>query len=98
MLLGEYNYTKNFIESNDSSWWAKLVFVIFVFDMSVVLMNLILGLAVSDIDGLKRSSEVKRVLNECCIVKTMEEVFYFMSKIVPLLERYKMLINVISLI
>ena len=87
MLLGEYNYTVNFVRSEDSSWWAKLVFVIFVFDMSVVLMNLILGMAVSDIDALQRSSEVKRMINECYIVKTMEEIFYFMAKIAPFLDR-----------
>ena len=95
MLLGEYNYTANFIRNDnashlrahnattsfirteDSTWWAKLVFITFVFDMSVVLMNLILGLAVSDIDALQRSSEVKRMANECYIVKTMEEIIYF---------------------
>ena len=105
MLLGEYNYTANFIRKDnanhlstynhttnftvteDSTWWAKLVFVIFVFDMSVVLMNLILGLAVSDIDALLRSSEVKRMVNECYIVKTMEEIIYFFCKMAPFLER-----------
>ena len=87
MLLGEYNYTNNFIKSEGSSWWAKLVFVIFVFDMSVVLMNLILGMAVSDIDALQRSSEVKRMANECYIVKTLEELFYFISKVAPFMDR-----------
>ena len=107
MLLGEYNFTANFIRNNhnssvtaqtnhigdfnnpmESSWWAKLVFMIFVFDMSVVLMNLILGMAVSDIDELQRSSEVKRIVNECFIVKTMEEMVCFMGKIIPFLDRY----------
>jgi hypothetical protein len=105
MLLGEYNYTANFIRNDnanhlrsynqttnfirteDSSWWAKLVFITFVFDMSVVLMNLILGLAVSDIDALQRSSEVKRMGNEFCIVKAMEEIIYFICKMLPFLDR-----------
>ena len=86
---GEYNYKPSFLTPEDSSCWAKLVFVIFVFDMSVVLMNLILGMAVSDIDALQKSSEVKRMVNECYIVKTMEEIFYFLGKFVPFLHRYK---------
>ena len=113
MLLGEYNYTANFIRNDnashlraynhtnhttsfirteDSTWWAKLVFITFVFDMSVVLMNLILGLAVSDIDALQRSSEVKRMANECYIVKTMEEIIYFICKMLPFLDRYENII------
>ena len=71
----------------ESSWWAKLVFMIFVFDMSVVLMNLILGMAVSDIDELQRSSEVQRIINECFIVKTMEEMVCFMGRFIPFLDR-----------
>ena len=107
MLLGEYNFTVNFIKSSgnstnldqgqdaddsinpmESGWWAKLVFLIFVFDMSVVLMNLILGMAVSDIDELQRSSEVQRIINECFIVKNIEEIIYCMAKVIPCLDRY----------
>ena len=43
---------------------AKLIFVVFVFDMSVALMNLVLGLAVSDIDELQRNSAVRRMIQE----------------------------------
>lgn len=108
MLLGEYNFTANFIISSsnstilaqthftddstnpmESSWWAKLVFMIFVFDMSVVLMNLILGMAVSDIDELQRSSEIQRIINECLIVKNMEDIVYCMAKVIPCLDRYQ---------
>ena len=107
MLLGEYNFTANFIvrdinstvkdqidDTNgldspiNSAWWGKLVFMIFVFDMSVVLMNLILGMAVSDIDELQRSSEVKRIINECFIVKNMEDIIYCMAKVIPCLDRF----------
>ena len=41
-MLGEYDYSDNF-RGDEASWAARLVFVIFVIDMSVVLMNLILA-------------------------------------------------------
>jgi hypothetical protein len=53
MLMGEYGYYQNFL---NSSAVAKILFVVFLIDMSVVLMNLVLGLAVSDIDQLQKNS------------------------------------------
>ena len=87
MLLGEYNYKANFIDPEESGFWAKVIFVIFVLDMSVVLMNLILGMAVSDIEGLQRSSAIKRMVNESMIVDNMEGLFLFMGKIMPMMDR-----------
>ena len=87
MLLGEYNYKSNFIDPEESGFWAKIMFVIFVLDMSVVLMNLILGMAVSDIDGLQRSSAIKRMVNETMIVDNMEGFFLFIGQIMPIMDR-----------
>ena len=53
MLMGEYNYYQNFLHSGAV---AKVLFVLFLLDMSVVLMNLVLGLAVSDIEQLQKNS------------------------------------------
>jgi hypothetical protein len=41
MLMGEYEYTINFVSNTNASVMAKVLFVIFVIDMSVVLMNLV---------------------------------------------------------
>ena len=87
MLLGEYNYAANFVTTPDSSFWSKLVFVVFVMDMSVVLMNLILGMAVSDIDALQKTSAMKRMVNETLIVKSMETFFLFFARIMPFMDR-----------
>lgn len=88
MLLGEYNYTTNFVTTEDASVWSKLLFILFVMDMSVVLMNLILGMAVSDIDALQKTSAIKRMLNECLIVKSMEGFFMFVGGVMPFMDRY----------
>ena len=88
MLLGEYNYASNFILPVESGFWAKALFVVFVLDMSVVLMNLILGMAVSDIEALQKSSAIKRMVNETMIVDNMETFFCFGGTIMPWMDRY----------
>lgn len=87
MLLGEYNYKSNFIDPEESGFWAKLFFIVFVLDMSVVLMNLILGMAVSDIDALQKSSAIKRMVNETMIVEYMEGFFLFGGRTMPFMDR-----------
>ena len=88
MLLGEYNYASNFIMPVESGFWSKTFFVVFVLDMSVVLMNLILGMAVSDIEALQKSSAIKRMINETMIVSNMEGFFLFGGQMMPFMDRF----------
>ncbi len=81
MLMGEYEFNLNFVSSPQSSPMAKLLFVVFLFDMSVVLMNLVLGLAVSDIEELQRNSAVRRMIQETCTVVFMENLFMALARV-----------------
>ena len=58
MLMGEFDFTANFINANDTPFIAKIFFLIFILIMALVFMNLLLGLAVSDIGELERISKV----------------------------------------
>ena len=73
MLMGEYDFTDNFVDPG-TFWLSKLIFVIFVVDMSVVLMNLVIGLAVSDVDAIKQDSNVRRLVEETFTVCWLEQV------------------------
>ena len=85
MLMGEYDYTQNFVLLNDGApWIAKLIFVAFVVDMSVVLMNLVLGLAVSDIEELQQNSAVRRMIQETFTVMFIDKFFLTLEKVVKL--------------
>ena len=53
MVLGEYDMESTFLENEESFWLTKLVFLIFALNLSVILMNLVLGLAVNDIESLR---------------------------------------------
>lgn len=77
MLLGEYEYNLNFVQVTDDtsySWVGKAIFVYFLLDMSIVLMNLVLGLAVSDIDQLQKNSAVQRMIQETYTVMFIDGI------------------------
>ena len=58
MLMGEFDFTTNFINAPNTPFLAKLFFLFFILIMALVFMNLLLGLAVSDIGELERLSKV----------------------------------------
>ena len=80
MLLGEYEYTNTFVNT-EKSWVAKVVFIVFVVDMSVVLMNLVLGLAISDIEELQKNSAVRRMIQETYTVMFINGVLTIVGQI-----------------
>lgn len=51
--MGEYEYNELF-ESNFLSVTSRIVFVVFIMLASIVLINLMIGLAVNDIQGLEK--------------------------------------------
>lgn len=77
MLMGEYDYADNFVSVEGVTWMPKLIFVVFVIDMSVVLMNLVLGLAVNDVESILMHSKVRRVVHETITVAYLEKVNHF---------------------
>ena len=53
MLLGEFDFIDTILENPHSTWVTKLLFSVFLLGMSIVLMNLVVGLAISDISALR---------------------------------------------
>ena len=53
MLLGEFDFMDMIVRDPDNFWLTKLLFALFLVLMSVVLMNLVIGLAISDIGSLR---------------------------------------------
>ena len=81
MLMGEYEFVLYFVNVDDPSWISKIIFVVFLLDMSVVLMNLVLGLAVSDIEQLQKNSAVSRMIQETFTVSLIDGILRKMQKI-----------------
>ena len=53
MLLGEFDFLENIVADPNSTVLTKLVFVLFLVSMSFVIMNLVIGLAISDVSYLR---------------------------------------------
>ncbi|KAF0295463.1 Replication factor C subunit 3 [Amphibalanus amphitrite] len=66
MMTGEIEFADMFYpDENDGSILnptASLVFTAFLFVMTIILMNLLVGLAVSDIQGLQRTAKLGRLV------------------------------------
>jgi hypothetical protein len=60
MLLGEFDFTSNFVLT-ETTIVAKIFFLIFILIMALIFMNLLLGIAVADIDELERISKVRLI-------------------------------------
>ncbi|CAM1295460.1 Uncharacterised protein g1290 [Pycnogonum litorale] len=64
MMIGEFEFESTFSEPQESLPYPTLtytVFVVFLIVMSIILMNVQVGLAVDDIKGVQEQSELQRL-------------------------------------
>ena len=62
MLMGELDFTNSFVKNPEAGIVAKIFFFIFLVTMALVFMNLLLGIAVSDIHELERISKTNSIM------------------------------------
>ncbi|XP_017758573.1 PREDICTED: transient receptor potential channel pyrexia-like isoform X1 [Eufriesea mexicana] len=78
MMMGEYEYGALFSdEKNGSSFLpatSRVVFLAFVMLASIVLMNLMIGLAVNDIQGLEKEGHIRQLLKQAEFVGHLERL------------------------
>lgn len=75
MTTGEFEYHRIFYESNDHralNGTTQFVFLFFVLFIVIILMNLLVGLAVSDIQGLQKSAVLDRLVRETRLMARLE--------------------------
>ncbi|XP_046750138.1 transient receptor potential channel pyrexia-like [Diprion similis] len=93
MMTGEYNFDE-LVETIDDKpgtnvvlpFVGRIVFLMFVMLASIVLMNLMIGLAVSDIQGILKEGYIRRLLKQAEFVAHLEWVTshrIFRSRVVP---------------
>ena len=73
MLMGELDFTNSFVKNDEAGLAAKLFFLIFLVFMALVFMNLLLGIAVSDIHELERVSQSHSAIINSYTIKGLEK-------------------------
>ncbi|CAG9819853.1 unnamed protein product [Phaedon cochleariae] len=90
MMMGEFEYGDLYLESAESSSLlpatSRVVFFLFIILTSIVLMNLMVGVAVSDIQELQRRGSAKKLEKQAEFLCQLEKVIssrQLNSKYVP---------------
>ncbi|KAL2749866.1 transient receptor potential channel pyrexia-like [Vespula maculifrons] len=79
MMMGEYDYENLFPSDTkgDKSFLtvtSRVIFLGFIILASMVLMNLMIGLAVNDIQGLQKEGHIRRLLKQAEFVAHLEKL------------------------
>ncbi|KAL2740878.1 transient receptor potential channel pyrexia-like [Vespula squamosa] len=79
MMMGEYDYENLFPNDTkgDKSFLtvtSRVIFLGFIILASMVLMNLMIGLAVNDIQGLQKEGHIRRLLKQAEFVAHLEKL------------------------
>lgn len=79
MMMGEYEYEELFSRTENGRMsflpvTSRIVFFVFTMLASIVLINLMIGLAVNDIQGLEKEGHIRRLLKQAEFVAHLERV------------------------
>ena len=74
---------------------AQFLVFLFIFLVSIILMNLLVGLAVSDIQGLSKSAKLDQLLQQVELINIMESwlhspVFFVLPEMLKMFLRHKL--------
>ncbi|XP_046389340.1 uncharacterized protein LOC124158196 [Ischnura elegans] len=88
MMSGELEYESIFFDEDKKILFqgtSHVMFLAFVLLMTVILTNLLVGLAVSDIQGLRKTAKLNRLVREVENIGHLESILFSrsLSKIIP---------------
>ena len=74
---------------------AHTLVFLFLFLVSIILMNLLVGLAVSDIQGLSKSAKLEQLLQQVELINIMESwlhspIFFVLPEMLKMFLRHKL--------
>merc|ERR1719219_3403610 len=82
MMIGEFEYEDLLDYENDTFvGYTASIFIVFVIIMSIIIMNLLTGLAVDDIQSIAENAELKKLSMQVELVLGLERIFSRLRKI-----------------
>ena len=91
MMTGEFEYTSIFDQSSTSvpfQYYSIIIFIVFVLVMSIVIMNLLVGLAVYDIREIQENAELRQLSMNVSEKRRTKIHFHVQVELVLDLERF----------
>uniref|UniRef100_A0A6A7FTK1 Transient receptor potential channel pyrexia-like n=1 Tax=Hirondellea gigas TaxID=1518452 RepID=A0A6A7FTK1_9CRUS len=80
MMIGELDYTEEFVQQlRNLPFTSHIIFILFVIMVAIILSNLLVALAVNDVQSLRSSAHLERLIKQMELVYDMEQSFYGMS-------------------
>ena len=81
MALGELSYVERFVTDNSSPLREDSIILItlFMVVVPIALMNLLIGVAVGDIEAIKNQAEIRLLTNQVCDMTSLpinNQLFY----------------------
>lgn len=79
MMMGEFDYEDLFDKKSVTrlSGTSRIIFLFFIILSSIVLMNLMVGLAVNDIQGVQQEGHARRLEKQAEFLRQLEQVISF---------------------
>jgi len=83
MLLGEFDFVDLMVDDPTTPWMAKVLFAAFLVVMSIVLMNLVVGLAISDIAALRHEAHIRKIVSLMMAIQKTECLSGLFHRMLP---------------
>lgn len=85
MMTGEIDFRGVFLEDDGNPLrpWQQLLLIVFLLLVTIVIMNLLVGLAVDDISAIMQRSEEEQRLYEANVAVTLQNVCHGLPLITP---------------
>ena len=61
MMIGEFEFEGIFTDNDPFPVYSAILFIVFVLIMSIIIMNLLVGLAVDDIKEIQENAELEKL-------------------------------------
>ena len=87
MTQGEFDYDDNF---KGGDWLTKIILLIFLIDITMVMMNIIIGLAVTDVNEIKKKGntqwirwQIRKLIYNNYVSNLCENMIYYNKLFTP---------------